>query len=306
MSEGPTVHVVGSSTAASIDASGGFTLAGVPTGDIQLQFSGAGLNAQLTLLGVNDHETIQLTVTIAGASASAETTERLTSDNHVQLEGRIATISSSAHTFALLDSTVVVGADTRVWDGAQTLQFADIKVNDRVHVSGTKTAATTVAASEVIFQTAKPALPLVQLNGLIAGLAGACPTVTFTVNSTKVSTDAATQIAPGSCSELANGVAVHLEGASHADGSVTALRIEMPSGAGNNRPTELAGPIAGLTGTCPAISFTLGATKVTTNAGTSFANVACSALVTGTTVSVQGTSQSDGTVTATRLEKTGH
>jgi hypothetical protein len=201
----------------------------------------------------------------------------------------------------LLDWTVSVGSDTRVWDGTKTLSFSDIQLGDRVHVSGTKTSSTMIAASDVIFQTTKPDLRPAQVNGPVSGLSGTCSTnLTFTVDGTKVTADSTTQFVAGTCAQMVNGVTVHVEGSRQTDGSVKASRIEIHAG---TERQDLSGTIAGLGGTCPAITFTLGSTNVTTSASTNFANTTCAALANHDTVNVQGLRQTNGNILADRVEK---
>ncbi len=69
---GATVSVMGTNVSSPIDASGRFTLNGVPSGDVQLQVTGAGVTATLTLTGVTDHERIEITIQVSGSSASAD------------------------------------------------------------------------------------------------------------------------------------------------------------------------------------------------------------------------------------------
>ena len=66
--------------------------------------------------------------------------------------------------------------------------------------------------------------------------------------------------------------------------------------------TELKGVIAGRTGPCPAITFSIGTSTVMTNASTIFDDGACSTLVNGVEVEVEGVRQANGIVLASRVE----
>ena len=66
-----------------------------------------------------------------------------------------------------------------------------------------------------------------ELNGLVAGLTGACPAVTFTINTTTVKTSATTRFANDSCGLLSNGRRVEVKGARQADGSIAATKVEV-------------------------------------------------------------------------------
>jgi hypothetical protein len=78
-------------------------------------------------------------------------------------------------------------------------------------------------------------------------------------------------------------------------------------GSGNDdngaNEVELTGTVAGLGGSCPAITFTAAGRSVTTTSNTQF-ELACASIASGTRVEVNGTSPSpSGVVTATRVKK---
>jgi Domain of unknown function (DUF5666)/Viral BACON domain len=68
-------------------------------------------------------------------------------------------------------------------------------------------------------------------------------------------------------------------------------------------PVQLSGSISGLAGQCPAVSFTVSSTKVTTNSTTSFVDGKCSDLRNGHSVSVTGLVQTDKSVLATIVDQ---
>jgi uncharacterized protein DUF5666 len=67
---------------------------------------------------------------------------------------------------------------------------------------------------------------------------------------------------------------------------------------------ELKGAIAGLSATanCPVVTFTIGATNVTTSAATVFDDVTCATLANASNVEVEGTKKADGSILATKVE----
>ena len=67
---------------------------------------------------------------------------------------------------------------------------------------------------------------------------------------------------------------------------------------------EVKGAISALTPApaCPAVTFMIGSTKVTTSAATTFDDAACSALAGGNLVEVTGTTATDGSINATKVE----
>lgn len=64
-----------------------------------------------------------------------------------------------------------------------------------------------------------------EIKGLVSGLSGTCPALTFTVNSVKVTTNSATTF-EDPCAQIANGRRVEVEGTRQPDGSIVATEIE--------------------------------------------------------------------------------
>jgi hypothetical protein len=67
---------------------------------------------------------------------------------------------------------------------------------------------------------------------------------------------------------------------------------------------KIEGTISGLSAVsgCPVVTFTIGTTKVTTSASTTFDDVTCATLANGARVEVEGTKQADGSILATKVE----
>src|SRR5439155_18161926 len=66
-----------------------------------------------------------------------------------------------------------------------------------------------------------------RVNGQVSDLAGACPSVTFTVANNKVSTSATTNFGRDGCRAIANGASADVEGIRQTDGSIQAIRVEV-------------------------------------------------------------------------------
>ena len=212
------------------------------------------------------------------------------------MEGLITSVDATAKTIVVDGMTVGVPASATIRHGGTMLTFADLKVGERVHVKASRSGGTTIA-SEVNVQNEN--VPGDSVAGVVSGLAGACPTVTFTVNTTKISTTAATLFTDGTCAEFANGVTVHVKGAKQADGSIVADRVFFEDN--DKEHVRAHGTVSGLQGTCPGLTFMAGTTKVTTDAFTKFSGATCAQLANGNSVHVEGTQQADGTLTAARV-----
>jgi hypothetical protein len=65
---------------------------------------------------------------------------------------------------------------------------------------------------------------------------------------------------------------------------------------------EVSGAVSGLTGTCPAITFTVRATTIRTNSATRFDDGSCVQIANGTRVEAKGARQPDGSILATKVE----
>jgi uncharacterized protein DUF5666 len=141
----------------------------------------------------------------------------------------------------------------------------------------------------------------VELNGPVASLnGGGCPAVSFMVQGTRVNTNSATVFDDITCATLANGVQVEAEGQRQSDGSVLASRVEGKDT--NNREQRMEGVVSARAGTCPAITFTVLGTKVTTSSATRFKDTSCTNVVDGRLVEIRGQRQADGSFLASRVE----
>ena len=129
-----------------------------------------------------------------------------------------------------------------------------------------------------------------------------CPTLTLTVAGRHVSTTRSTEFTHEACADVAVGQTVELKGTADADGSVTATRIQVEDRE-NERDDEASGAITAKAGTCPALTLTVGATTVKTTAATVFHDTTCGALRSGTAIEAKGTTQNDGSLLASRLER---
>ena len=235
-------------------------------------------------------------------------------------EGRVVGFVSATTGTALTVNgiTVTAAAGAVIRHGNRILLMADIAVGDHVQARGAMTAAALVATEIKVQDTGNDndegedgGTPTAPLKGTISELSATtgCPVVTFMIGTTKLTTALATVFDDVACSALANGALVEVTtGATQADGSILATKVELQSG-----PDEVLGTVFELTGTAscttltPALTFKVGATALTattvkTTATTAFAGVTCAALANGANVEVEGTKQADGSITAASVE----
>jgi hypothetical protein len=136
-------------------------------------------------------------------------------DTDVQLEGQVSgltgtcpslTFRISGTTVATIASTMIDGGCAKVVNGAAVL------------VNGVRQSDGSVTASDVVVQR-------VQAAGSITALGGSCPSITFSLGSTAVSTSSVTLFAGRACGQLSDGTAVRVDGYIQSDGSIAAASV---------------------------------------------------------------------------------
>jgi hypothetical protein len=239
-------------------------------------------------------------------------------------------------TFKVAGKTVITNASTAFADGS----FASLAIGTSVEVKGTAAGDTITATRvEIVRAAAPPPTPAppaptptpappapqpteAEFTGTISALTGSASSFQFTVAGRVVKGDATTAItgehdAPASFAALKNGGAVEIEGVQQV-GFVRATRVHLEDaeaepgdngnagddnrGPGNAGEARAEGTLGAVSGTCPAITSTVGGTRFTTSASTRF-DSACSAFKIGDRVEVRGTTASDGSIAASRLEE---
>ena len=216
-----------------------------------------------------------------------------------ELEGTVSLQAGTcpAITFTVQGTKVTAAAATSYEHGA----CAAVVNGARVEVKGTRQTDGSVLATRISIEGAPSTSTIVELEGAVSLQTGTCPAITFTVQATKVTAAAATTYEHGACAAVLNGARVTVKGTRQTDGSVLATRISVADVPSTSTTVELKGAVSLQAGTCPAITFTVQATKVTAAAATTYEHGACAAVKNGTRVEVRGTKQTDGSVLATRI-----
>ncbi len=240
---GPNVRVSVSGTSVSslVDGAGNFELQNVPPGDQTLVISGGGFSAQLTITGVGMHEEIHVTILANGSTATLDDDDRETSDNRVEVEGRITSVSGTTLVVGRRAVNVIVPPGTPIHHGSMSLTFAALVPGVRVHIQATRTG-TTITAVDVAVQTDMGGdgqngnnddhsggdNHATELTGTVASLSGTCPALTFMMGTTTVITTASTKFEDLTCATLANGAQLEVTGTKQTNGTVLASAIEKP------------------------------------------------------------------------------
>ena len=212
----------------------------------------------------------------------------------VKVDGTVSSLGGACpdRTFTVAGTAIVTNSATRFEDGT----CATLQAGTLVQVKGTRQPNGSVLATSIDIDN--PA-PDVKVEGIVAGLTGACPAVTFTINGTTIVTNSTTQFEDGLCTAIQNGTNVDVKGTQQADGTVLAIKIDIDN---PDPDVKVEGIVAGLTGACPAVTFSINGTTIVTNSTTQFEDGLCTVIQNGTNVDVKGTQQPNGTVLAAKID----
>lgn len=150
-------------------------------------------------------------------------------ENEAELKGTVSAFSGAATCPAatfMIGTTKVTTSAATVFDDVTCATLADGAI---VEVEGTRQADGSILATKVEVEAGPD-----EVEGMIFSLAGtgSCPALTFKVGSTlatatTVNTNSSTTFNGVSCTALANGARVEVEGTKQADGSITAASVEL-------------------------------------------------------------------------------
>lgn len=313
---GLVVTVAGTNIKSSTDAAGRFRLDGVPTGNIQLQFTGP-ITATIPVAQVQPNETITLVLRLTPITVTLESQQRSSGNSIVSLNvnGVIDSLEGTAASFQFRIGSRVVKGDALTaffGDGDTPDTFADLANGDRVEVKGAQRDGYVYAERIHINGVEDDDQDdhdeqdsSASIHGTVNALSGTPPSLVLTVGTTIVRTNSDTEVKRrGDVQTLAEvrlGQDVHVIGVRQPDGSLIARRIELNADA-PGAEVEVEGSAGGVTGTCPAIAFKINGYLVQTSATTVFENVTCASMKGGTKVTAKGTSGPGGLILATRIK----
>lgn len=155
--------------------------------------------------------------------------------NHdTEIQGLVTAVGAASIT--VNGQAIVVDASTTIVHDGKTLKLSDIKTGDRVEIKAT-ISGTTTTATRIQVETpegndngdddgASHGAGEAEVNGVIIAIGTACPALTLTVGTTKVTTTSATAFEDTTCGALAMGDRVEVKGAKQTDGSIAASSIE--------------------------------------------------------------------------------
>jgi len=234
-------------------------------------------------------------------------------DIGVQLNGIVVGLSGSELSFQFtINGRLVKGDNLTAFygDGDRLTPFTDLQNNARVEVKGEQRDGFVYA---VRIHVNKSDNGEVELSGVVSGVSGTCPALTFMVQGQSVVTSASTRFDDLTCEALRTtvGLTVEVEGTMSGT-SLLATKVEREDGddddegddEGEDDEVELSGAVSGVSGSCPAVTFTVQSRSVVTSASTRYKKMTCADLTSGNglKVEVEGTA-SGSSVLATKVEK---
>lgn len=317
-----SVAVVGTSITTSADASGRFTLSGVPAGAAQLRFTGPGTDATVGIGEVRAGDTVTLTVAVNGGAAAVLDDSRRPSGAPTPINGIARNVTGSVDAFEFtIDGQRIRGdrvtefyghpnttparvfeelnntrAEVKAWprDGYWYAERLHVNLDDEV--AETPTSPTTPTT---------PQDSSASIEGTLTAIGGSRPALTLTIAGTTVRTSGSTVVQrrgdTQNLSVLQLGMTIHVVGDRQRDGSIDARRLQIKDDA-TGAEFEIEGSVGGLKGSCPAVTFGVNGFSVATTSSTTFAP-ACADLRNGNKVRVRGITQADGSVRATSVTR---
>jgi Domain of unknown function (DUF5666) len=321
------VEVVGTTLSSPIDAQGAFSLVGVPAGAAQLKFSGTGANATVTV-SVDPNQTISVIVTVSGTSAAIVSDSRNPDAGQLPVNGNVVGLTGSGAAFQFTVNALTIHGDNQTQfygDGSQSDSFLDLKEGMRVEVKATprdgglyafrlhlnKNNSTDSGSGSDGGNGGGTAPPGQQddsasIEGTLTSMGGSIPNLTLVVAGVTVRTSAATDVQRrGDKQDLSTiklGQTLHVIGVRQSNGSIDARQIQIKDDT-TGGAFQIEGSVGGLKGSCPSVTFGVNGYAIATDGSTTFSGVICSALKNGDNVTVNGVTQSNGSVLATTVKK---
>jgi hypothetical protein len=224
---GLKVSVKGTTLQATTDPAGRFTLSGVPSGQAELRFQGPGVDARLPVEGLQNGQTMALTVRVSGNSASCVDDS---DENEVELKGTIESVGPGS--LVVAGRTVRVDGSTRILGKDKLpVPLSSLGVGDVVEVEGTAQADGSVLARTIKVEDDDDEEDgngsSVEFGGTVSSLSP------LTIAGRTVKTDSGTRYyglrhQPATAADVLKvGNKVEVDGVEQADKSVLAKKIKL-------------------------------------------------------------------------------
>ncbi len=226
---GVTVHVVQGGPSAVTDASGNFTLNGVPAGTVDMEFARSDINARAPVALVSG--TNQITAAVHGSTAV------ITPRGHAgeEIEGLVQSANAGGGSLVVLDQrlgavTVKTDSTTLIRRGNTVIPLSQIQTGMRVHVKAMLQGDGTYLATEILLQDENIGGER-EVEGSVASVNGGAKSFVVTTVSgpITVKTGASTTFkkkgSTANFSDVVVGAMVEAEGTLQADGSILARKV---------------------------------------------------------------------------------
>lgn len=217
------VTVVGTSLSVTTDASGRFTIEGVPAGSVELRFQGSGMDATLRIDGLADGQVVTITVEVRGSQATLVGAP--TRQQRMEVTGEIQSLSPPQ--FRVSGLTFVTDASTRFKGSGRVLALGDLRVGDRVEVEALQRTDGSLLALEIERKNRDDDDDGIELKGKVESITPP----SLRVAGRTVATNTATRIERNGRSialtALRTGERVEVKGILQSDGSILARKIEV-------------------------------------------------------------------------------
>ena len=196
---GLQVGVVGTALVTEVDDEGQFVLSSVPAGTATLKFEGAGIDARLSVPGLQDGLVTSIAVQLSGGSAQLTGTPNCTPTAEAAFSGVLEQIAGTQ--LVVGGRRVDASQVKKVWRDGRRIQLSELKVGEKVKVWGTLSGDGVVVAEEIEARTpgANPT-GWVTFKGKVESVSasaldvrGSCETPTFVIAGREVRTDGSTK-----------------------------------------------------------------------------------------------------------------
>jgi hypothetical protein len=197
---GLQVGVVGTPLLTEVDDEGQFVLSSVPAGTATLRFEGAGVDARLSVPGLQDGLVTSITVQLSGGSAQLAGTPNCTPTAEAAFSGVLEQVSGTQ--LVVGGRKVDVSQVKKVWRDGKRIQLADLRVGEKLKVWGTLRGDGVVVAEEIEARTPGGSpTGWVEFKGTVESVVvtsaldvgSSCETLTLVVAGRKVKTDSSTK-----------------------------------------------------------------------------------------------------------------
>ena len=151
---GLQVGVVGTPLVASVDDEGQFALTQVPAGTVTLKLEGAGIDARVSVAGLQDGQVTSIKVQLAGGAAQIVGTPSCAPTAETFFSGMLESIAGTR--LVVSGRPVEAGPSVKVWRGDRRSTLDSLQVGDKLKVWGTLRGDGVVVAEEIQALTTEP------------------------------------------------------------------------------------------------------------------------------------------------------